>query len=178
MKRTLLISALLLVTCVAVAQDQSLGAVARQQRAQKKPSAKKVFTNDDIATARSPDSAPAETAAQPAADAKAADAKPKAPAAEDKAKAAAAMQAKVNSLKSEIAALQRELDVADREFKLQVASYYADAGNSLRDPKKWADEQRNKQAELDGKKKAIDDAKAKLADTLEQARKADIKVNE
>jgi hypothetical protein len=186
MKRTLYASALalsLLITGVAVAQqnqEPDLGAVARKSRAQKKGTAKKTYTNEDFAPVPQAEPAPAATdakAGDKAADATA-DKSKAAPATDDKANKAAELQQKVDSLKKEIATLQREYDLADRENRLQVASYYADAGNSLRDPKKFADEQRAKQSELADKKKSIDDAKAKLADTVEQARKSDIKVNE
>jgi hypothetical protein len=183
MKRTLYVSALallILTAGIAVAQQEKepdLGAVARANRAQKKPTATKVYTNDDIAPAAQPAPAAATDAKATAKPTDAADKSKAAPASDDKAKAAE-FQQKVDSLKKEIATLQREYDIADREWKLQVASYYADAGNSLRDPKKFADQQRAKEAELADKKKAIDDDKAKLADTLEQARKADVKVNE
>lgn len=165
----------MLVSCIAMAQD--LGAVARQQREQKKPTAKKVYTNDDIASAPAPAPEPAPAAADakaaPAADAKAA---PKASSADDKAKAQAGLQDKVNGVKAEIATLTRELEIADRENRLRVANYYADAGNSLRDPKKFQDEQKAKEDEIAGKKKAIEDAKTKLADLIEQGRKDGLKV--
>lgn len=182
MKRILYASVLASLTVlsgIAVAQED-LGAIARQQRQQKKQTAKKVYTNDDIGSPAAPASAPTTaTDAKPAdakADPKAAAAQAKGPSAEDKAKAEAALQAKVNSQKAEIATLQRELDLADRENRLRVANYYADAGNSLRDPKKFQDEQRAKESEIGDKKKAIDDAKAKLADLIEQGRKAGFKV--
>jgi len=177
MKRTLYASALALLIAfggVAVAQD--LGAIARQQREQKKPSSKKVITNDDIASQAVPEPATpdAKAAAAPAED-KAE--KPKAPA-EDKDKAAAALQQRIDSQKAEVASLTRELSIADRENKLRVASYYADAGNSLRDPKKFQDEQKATLDEIAAKQKAIDAAKAKIADLVEQGRKAGLRVNE
>jgi len=175
MKRTLYASAFaLLIAFSGVAVAQDLGAVARQQREQKKPSSKKVITNDDIASQPMPEPAPAEAKAgeAPAAEAKAA--KPKS-SAEDKDKAAAALQQKVNAQKAEIAALTRELDLADRENRLRVANYYADAGNSLRDPKKFQDEQKANQDEIESKKKAIEAAKAKVDAMIEEGRKAGIK---
>lgn len=178
MKRTVYASVLaFLIVISGLAAAQDLGALARQQRQEKKPSAKKVYTNDDIASQPMP-AQPVE----PAADAKAVIAtdtktdKPKESSAEDKDKATASLQAKVNAQKAEIASLTRELDIADRENRLHVANYYADAGNSLRDPKKFQDEQKAKRDEIDGKKKAIEDAKAKLADLIEQGRKAGLKV--
>ena len=179
MKRILYASALaglMLMSGIVIAQD--LGAVARQQREQKKPTAKRVYTNDDIGSQPAPAPEPAATDPKPGAttDAKADSTKPKTPPAEDKAKAEAALQAKVDAQKAEIATLTRELNLADRENRLRIANYYADAGNSLRDPKKFQDEQRAKQDEIAGKKKAIDDAKTKLADLIEQGRKQGLKV--
>jgi hypothetical protein len=176
MKRILYASVFaLLVTMTSVAFAQDLGAFARQQRQEKRPSAKKVYTNDDIASQPLPNEPTAPTAAATtAADATAA--KPKTPSPEDKDKATGALQAKVNAQKAEIASLTRELDVADRENRLRIANYYADAGNSLRDPKKFQDEQKAKEDEIAGKKKAIEDAKAKLADLIEEGRKAGLKV--
>ncbi len=180
MKRILYASVLaFLIVVGGVAAAQDLGALARQQRQEKRPSAKKVYTNDDIASQPMP-----ETPAQPAATTEAkADAKtdtkaaaPKAPSPEDKQKATAALQAKVNAQKAQIETLTRELDIADRENRLRIANYYADAGNSLRDPRKFQDEQRAKQDEIAGKKKAIEDAKTKLADMIEEGRKAGLKV--
>lgn len=185
MKRTLYASALalsLFVTGVAVAQqtqEPDLGAVARKTRAQKKDTAKKVYTNEDFTPQPTTEPAATGTTDAKSADktAEKSDEKPKvAPAVDDKSKQTAEFQQKVDALKKEIATLQREYDITDREWKLQVASYYADAGNSLRDPKKFADEQRAKQADLDQKKKNIDADKAKLDDTVEAARKAGVKV--
>jgi hypothetical protein len=185
MKRTLYASALALLIAVSgVAAAQDLGAIARQQRQHKRPSATKVYTNDDIASSPAAAEQPAasvSSAATGAAAAKAAAAKgekPKETPDEEKAKAAAALQKKADGLKAEIATLEREYNIADRENKLRVANYYADAGNSLRDPKKWLDEQKATQEELASKKKAIEDAKAKLDDVVEQGRKAGIRVNE
>ena len=72
----------------------------------------------------------------------------------------------------EIAQLQREQDVSTREWKLRQAAYYGDAGNQLRDPKAWADQERAHNDEINQKQTAIDAAKQKLDDLNEQARKA------
>ncbi len=180
MKRIVYASAVaLFIAMTGMAAAQDLGALARQQRQQKKPAATKVYTNDDIAAQPTPAAEPA----APAADAKGSTptaettSKPKAATSADgKAKAEAALQEKVSAQKAEIAALTRELDLADRENRLRVANYYADAGNSLRDPKKFQDEQKAKEDEIAGKKKAIEDAKSKLADLIEQGRKSGLKV--
>ena len=188
MKRTLCLSALALMifacgTAFAQTSDQDLVSAARKARAQQKNApATKVWTNEDIASTPAPPPAPPESDAKAGEATKDAAAKPadaaKQPSADDKAKAAAAMQKRIDSQKAEIATLSTQADLAEREFKLQVANYYADAGNSLRDPKKWADERDAKQKEINDKKAAIEAAKAKLQDLFEEARKAGLKVNE
>ena len=74
--------------------------------------------------------------------------------------------------KDEISRLERELDVATREWKLQQATYYADAGNQLRDPAAFAERERKFNDETKQKQQAIADAKQKLDDMQEQARKS------
>jgi hypothetical protein len=175
----LAVASLVLVSGMALGQD--LAAVARQQRQQKKASNEKVWTNDDFLDRGAPpaEAAPATDAtATPEAAGKTADAAKKDASTDDKAKAAAALQKKIDAQKAEIEMLTREADIADREFKLQVANYYADAGNSLRDGKKWAEQRDAKEKEINDKKQAVTNAKAKLDDLIEQARKADIKVNQ
>ena len=176
MKRTLYVfvttlSLLFMIVSCAVAQE-SLGDIARKQRESKKTTSAKVYTNDDFAavTPPAPPAAPAATEEKPQKAEAAA-----APSSEDKAKQAAELKAKIDEQKKAIAQLERELDVAQREYRLKVAVYYADAGNNLRDPKKWAEDDRKQRGEIEGKQKAIADAKEKLADMQEQARKAGIR---
>jgi hypothetical protein len=175
MKRTLYVFAAalslsLIIVSWAGAQE-SLGNIARQQREKKKPSATKVYTNDEIAPVSTP-------AAQPAAaDKEKSDkaAAPAAPKTEDKAKLAADLKNNVDEQKNVVAQLERELDLAQREYRLKVAVYYNDAGNNLRDSKKWAEADRKQRAEIEGKQKAVAEAKQKLADMQEQARKSGIR---
>lgn len=179
MKRTLfaLIAVLLfssLVVTSAPAQ-QSLGEVARQQRETPRPSAAKVYTNDDIAPApeaSAPAPAPAQTSGTSEKAASAPNAEQKT---EDKTKLVADLKGKIEDQKKEIAQLEHELDIAQREYRLKVAVYYADVGNSLRDPKKWAEQDRQQKAEIESKQKAINQAKQKLAELQEQARKAGVR---
>lgn len=81
---------------------------------------------------------------------------------------------KIDDQKKEISQLERELNVLQREGQISQAVYYADAGTQLRDPKRYADEQRQRQADLDSKQKALDDAKQKLSDLQDQARQAGV----
>ena len=163
------------------ASAQSLAQAAQEAKAEKKAApAAHVYTNDDIA-------APAESMpAKPAADASAAktdsDAKDAdQPADKDKkdskedAKAkATALQSQIDSLKKYIAEQEHDLSITEREHQIKVAEYYADAGTQLRTSGKWFEDEKQYQTDLDAKKKAISDAKAKLDDLNEQARKAGV----
>ena len=171
MKRTLfLLSAVILfslgvITCAGA--QESLGDLARQQRQAKRPSAAKVYTNDDFVPVAPASSEIADTAEK-------ADKAEAAGKTEDKAKGAADFKAKAAEQKKNIAQLERELDVAQREYRLKVAVYYADVGNNLRDSKKWAEDDRKQRAEIEAKQKGLGDARQKLADIQEQARKAGV----
>ncbi len=177
------------------ASSQSLGEVARRQRQAKKPAtAEKVYTNENLPTSSSinvvgaePKPAADANSAEANADAKSSDAKAEGdgaadaktggkPAPADPAKLRAEFTDKAATLKKDIAQLERELDILNREFRLRAAAYYADAGNSLRDPKKWAEQQREHDAQVAEKQKALNEAKQKFADLQEQARRAGVQV--
>jgi hypothetical protein len=170
MKRIVMVVAgLALLTALAGAQ--SLGEFAREQRQLKHPSAKKVYTNDDIPSVREAETAPPATAeAKPAAK------EDKAKAAEPDDKSGKVYEVRIAELKKEVAQLEREINVNQRENRLRVAQYYSDAGNALRDSKAWAEEQRKAQAELDAKQKDLAAAKEKLAAAEEEARKAGVRI--
>ena len=76
--------------------------------------------------------------------------------------------------KKNISLLERELNVMQREYRLRVASYYADAGNGLRDPKKWAEDNRNYQQQMEQKNADLAAARERLEETRERARKAGV----
>lgn len=87
-------------------------------------------------------------------------------------KASDSLKEKIEDQQKQITQLQRELDVAQREARLRAAAYYADAGTMLRDQGKFAEDSRTQQAEIDAKTKALADARQKLDDLQEQARKS------
>ena len=187
---------------VGTAMSQSLADQAKAARQQPKKSATKVYTEDDLpsvpasrmaeeshaaeataANAEAAKEAPATDAAAASGDAVASDATKeddaaaKEQAAKDKDAAEAdakEWKSKVDDQQQQISSLEKEVDLMQRENKLRQASYYGDAGNQLRDQKKWADEQRQYQTDLEAKQKAIADAKEKLDYTREQARKSGI----
>ena len=172
---------ILIIGSSAVGQ-QSLGDVARKARKNKpaEPTTN-VITNDTLGVPTKPvdDSASTGTASdseKPVADSKA-DAKDKNKPAEkksgdDQAKIDKEWGDKISAQKDSIALLERELDVLQRENKLRAATFYADAGNRLRDEKKYADDDRKYRDQIDAKQKAIDDAKSKLDQMRDDARKA------
>lgn len=77
----------------------------------------------------------------------------------------------ISKTKAEVEQLTRELDVLQRENRLRAASYYADAGNRLRNEAQYAADDRKYQADIQAKQQAITAAKAKLDDLQEQFRK-------
>ncbi len=184
MKRIGYIVALVVIGfAVSVSAQDSLADAARKSRDSKKPSQAKVYTNDDFTVAPQ---TPAVTMTDPTDKvAKSEKAEPDAAKgkegdkskAEDKSKLESSLKSKADEEKKNIAQLEHDLDIAQREYRLKVAVYYADAGNSLRDGKKWAEEDKKQRAELDQKQKALADAKQKLADIQDEARRAGVKAD-
>lgn len=176
---------------------QSLGEYARQVR--KEPDAKpkkKVFDNDNLpkedklsvvgnapapgAEAAAPaESKPAETAnaasgSQPKAEA---GAPPADTSKMDQAQKEAAWKQWADKLKAQqdtIDLLTRELDVVQREYQIRAAAMYADVGNRLRNSADWDKQDAQYKQQIADKQKALDDAKQKLEDLREEARKAGV----
>lgn len=185
MKKLFLMFVMCLFAAAAVAQ-QSLGDVARANRVNKHSSSSETKLSDDNMSRSAPSSAyepetdkKADDKDDKKADDKDADAKEADAKAAPKKDTADAQKQKNEELKKqiadqtkEIATLQRELDIAQREARLRAAAFYGDAGTMLRDQAKYAEEGRKEQAEIDGKKQALDAAQQKLSDLQEQARKA------
>ena len=188
MKKIFLMLVMCLFAAAAIAQ-QSLGDVARANRAKKHTSSSETRLDDDTMPRSSTPSNYSDSDTDKKADDKDADAKdadgkgtaPKAIDAKDAPKkdTADAQKQKNEELKKQIAdqtkeisTLQRELDIAQREARLRAAAYYGDAGTMLRDQAKYAEDTRKTQAEIEGKKQTLDAAQQKLSDLQEQARKA------
>jgi hypothetical protein len=83
-------------------------------------------------------------------------------------------QAKINAQKDQIDLLNRELDVLQKEYQLRAAAMYADVGNRLRNSAQWDKEDTDYKQKIADKQKAVDDAKQKLEDLQEEARKAGV----
>jgi len=81
---------------------------------------------------------------------------------------------KLTSQKDQIDLLARELDVLQREYQIRAAAMYADAGNRMRNQVDWDKQDSQYKQQIADKQKALDDAKQKLDDLQEEARKAGV----
>ena len=186
---------------VSLSSAQSLGDYARSVRKDKtpKPPAAKQYDNDNLP--KSDKLSIVGNAEQPKADANAeaakandedadeaapdAQSKSTAPAAKDAQQGAVSdqeksnreWQQKIKDQKNKVDLLSRELDVMQREYKLRAAAFYADAGNRLRSQGEWDKQDAAYKQKLADKQSTLDEAKQKLEDTQEQARKAGVPSN-
>jgi hypothetical protein len=162
-------------TTAAIAQ-QSLGELAREARKNKpaEPTSK-VITNEDlgaVTTSRTTEAEPT-TANESSASNKTKPVK-ETSAADDQAKLDKEWSARFAAQNEAITLMERELEVLQRENKIRATTYYADAGSRLRDPAKYAEQDRKYRDQVDAKQKQIDAAKAKLEQMKEDARKAGV----
>ncbi len=164
----------------------SLGDYARKVRKDSdatKPKPK-VFDNDNIPmndklsiVGPAPASTTAEASDKSAADGKEASAKPAASADDELAKRKAVWkgwQDKLTGQKGSIDLASRELDVLTREYQLRAAVVYADVGNRMRNSAQWDKEDTDYKQKIADKQKAVAEAKQKLDDMKEEARKAGV----
>jgi hypothetical protein len=175
---------------------QSLGDYARQVR--KEPDGKpkvKVFDNDNLpkedklsvvgkATAPAPEadataeSKPAEANAAATSQTKSeAGALPADTSKLDQAGKEAAWKQwgdKLASQQKNIDLLQRELDVLQREYQIRAAAMYGDVGSRLRNSAEWDKQDTQYKQQIADKQKAVDEAKQRLEDLQEEARKAGV----
>jgi hypothetical protein len=182
--------------------DSSLGDYARQiRKAPPAASKPKVFDNDNLpreeklsivgsateaptgdSTQTKPEEAAAAASAAGETKAQTATTQPspagaaKTPGEEDAAKRAAWKQwsERIAAQKDQIDLLARELDVLEREYKLRAAAMYADVGNRMRNSADWDKQDAQYKQQIADKQKALDDAKQRLDDLLEDARKAGV----
>ena len=181
----------------ATASGQSLGSYARQVRKTPETGNKpKVFDNDNLpksdhlsivgkpqGPAHEQPQTEAKTESAPATTVEASnDAKPastektpanKAP--EDEASKQTAWKQwadKIRSQQQQIDLLSRELDVLQREYQIRAAAMYADAGNRLRNQADWDKQDAQYKQQIADKQKGVDEAKQKLEELQENARKA------
>jgi hypothetical protein len=177
MKRFVAVLIMTLAVLLCTASAQSLGEAARKVKSQKKPATDKVYTNDDFSSqapvvkAAEKESAPtnAETDAKTKDNAE--------DAAKVKSAKASEWKQKLEEQKKAVADLERELNLMEREHQVRVATYYADAGNQLRDSKKWFEDEKKYEDDHAAKQKALADGRQRLDDLQESARKAGMSGN-
>jgi predicted RNase H-like nuclease (RuvC/YqgF family) len=177
-----------LLTGVAAAQSDSLAEAARKHRQQQagKPAAAKVYTNDNL-----PATETISTVGAPANDAAAntqtdgqASADASTPAGKDGAKPADDSKTrqktweewrdKIQKQKASVEQMQKENDEIERQFKLTTGNYYSSAQQRLYDGAAMAKEDAAYKQQMEQKKKAIEDARQKIEDLQEEARRAGV----
>lgn len=83
-------------------------------------------------------------------------------------------QQRINTQQSQVDLLARELDVDQREYRVRAAAFYADAGDRLRNQAAWDKEDTDYKQKIAEKQKALDEAKQKVQDMQEEARKSGV----
>jgi hypothetical protein len=83
-------------------------------------------------------------------------------------------QQRINNQQSEVDLLQRELNVDQKEYRIRAAAFYADAGDRLRNQATWDKEDTDYKQKIAEKQKALDEAKQKVTDLQEDARKSGV----
>jgi hypothetical protein len=169
-------------------QSDSLGDYARSVRKEKKQDATaKKFDNDNLphgdklsvvgnpASSDQPDGGTANSSNASNGD-NAADAEKKTESKgdADKQKEFDDWKDKIAAQKGQVDLLTRELDVLQREYRIRAATFYADAGNRLRNAGDWDKEDTQYKQQIADKQKALDESKQKLDDMQEEARKSGV----
>ena len=81
---------------------------------------------------------------------------------------------RINTQKEQVDLLTRELDVLQREYQIRAAAMYADAGNRLRNQADWDKQDAQYKQQIADKQKSLDEAKQKMEDLQEEARRAGV----
>ena len=81
---------------------------------------------------------------------------------------------KISEQKDQIDLTERELNVLQREYQIRAAAMYGDVGNRLRNSSDWDKQDAQYKQQIADKQKLLDDARQKLEDTQEDARKAGV----
>ncbi|MGP0019501.1 MAG: hypothetical protein ACLPHP_13095 [Candidatus Sulfotelmatobacter sp.] len=161
-------------------KDDKLSVVGAPSPSDNSADAKPAETDNAPANANgAAPAAPATGEAKPGSETKTAEVKPPTAtvktAEEDEAAKQAAWKQwgdKIAAQKEQIDLTARELDVLQREYQIRAAAMYADAGNRMRNETDWDKQDAQYKQQIADKQKALDDAKQKLEDIQEDARKA------
>lgn len=161
--------------------DQSLADKVRQlPQKQGTPATPRSFTNDNLphdavvnvsgaASSSQAEEAPSSTKTKDGKEQSAAERT-----ASEQKKVSADWSAKLDDQKKQVADLEHEVDLMQREHQLRVAELYWDAGNRLRDDKKWTEDEQKYQDSLADKNSKLQAARGKLDQLKEEARKAGV----
>jgi hypothetical protein len=179
-----------LLTGVAAAQSDSLADAARKHKQQQagKPAAAKVYTNDNlpatetISTVGEPATSDAPAASTEGQTTTPTDGTATAP--KDGAKPADDSRSrqktwedwrdKIQKQKAAVEQMQKENDDVERQYKLTTGNYNNSAQQRLYDGAAMVKEDAAYKQQMEQKKKAIDDAKQKIEDLQEEARRAGV----
>lgn len=93
---------------------------------------------------------------------------------DDREKAVGEWKQKIDEQKGKVELLSRELDVLQRERQIKQADFYASTARTVQNPRGFDEEDAKFKEKIGDKQKAVDDAKARLNDLQEQARKAGV----
>jgi len=85
---------------------------------------------------------------------------------------------KITAQKDSIDMTERELNVLQREYQIRAAAMYGDVGNRLRNSSDWDKQDAQYKQQIADKQKSLDDARLKLGDMQEDARKAGVPESE
>ena len=171
-----------------MSQSQPLGDYARAVKKAKAGSAKssKTYDNDtmpekgtiSVVGGAQADSGNQDTASANTPDQKGDPAKPPEVKAgqstEDREKALGEWKGKIDDQKGKVDLLSRELDVLQRERQIKQADFYSSTARTVQNPRGFDEEDAKYKEKIADKQKALDDAKAKLSEIQENARKAGV----
>jgi hypothetical protein len=182
---------------VAVAQSSqdSLGdyarAIKKSKGAPATPDQKKVYDNDNLPATSSISVVGSPSAAAPATD-PGKDANASTPATandgkkdekkdpeikagqsvNDRKEALNSWKEKLDTQSKKIAGLEHELDLLQREYRVKSAEFYANTASRTQNPSGFAKDDADYKQKIADKQKEVDEAKAKLGEMQEDARKA------
>lgn len=185
MKRVLFAVATLMIVAgsatLAMSQSQPLGDYARAVKKAKAGSAKssKTYDNDTMPDKGTVNVVGAPSVASDTQDAAVADSakEPEMKAGqstEDREKAQSEWKQKIDDQKGKVDLLSRELDVLQRERQVKQADFYSSTARAVQNARGFDEEDAKYKQQIADKQKALDDAKSKLSEMQEGARKAGV----
>jgi hypothetical protein len=93
---------------------------------------------------------------------------------EERQKAIDTWKQKIDDQKAKVDLLSRELNVLTREYQIKTTEFYANTAARVQNPNGFEEEDAKYKKEIAEKQKSADDAKSKLSDMQEEARKSGV----